>query len=140
MMPVPERELLIAMHDVARVVDIQRDRCRRGGIAGAVDVDHRGHHAGQSARSRCIFPPAHRRLAGQPRARFRQLAERQAEAWIVAQSIEIIGILIAARNREHTGTQNVIQAMDHPRWIARIGNTSRQALANPHRALGLCKQ
>ncbi|BDD65036.1 hypothetical protein Sj15T_41850 (plasmid) [Sphingobium sp. TA15] len=79
-------------------------------------------------------------MAGQPRARFRQLAERQAEAWIVAQSIEIIGILIAARNREHTGTQNVIQAMDHPRWIARIGNTSRQALANPHRALGLCKQ
>ena len=47
---------------------------------------------------------------------------------------------VAARNREHTGTQNVIQAMDHPRWIARIGNTSRQALANPHRALGLCKQ
>src|SRR3546814_6651930 len=82
--------LLIAMHDVARVVDIQRDRCRRGGIAGAVDVDHRGHHAGQFARSRCIFPPAHRRLAGQPRARFRQLAERQAEAWIVAQSIEIL--------------------------------------------------
>src|SRR3546814_16474971 len=87
-----------------------------------------------------MFPPAHRRLAGQPRARFRQLAERQAEAWIVAQSIEIIGILIAARNREHKGTQNVIQAMDHPRWIARIGNKSHQAQAKPHRWPGLGKQ
>jgi hypothetical protein len=47
---------------------------------------------------------------------------------------------VAARDREHAGTQDVIKAMDHPRRIARIGDASRKPPANPHRALGLCKQ
>ena len=122
------------------IIDIQRHRRRRGRVTGAVDVDHRGHHPGQLACGRRIFPPAHRWLAGQPRARSRQLAQRQSEARIVTQSVEIIGVLVAARDREHAGTQYVIKAMDHPRRIARIGNASRKPPAKPHRALGLCQQ
>jgi hypothetical protein len=139
-MSVPERELLIAVHDITRVIDIQRHRRRWGRIAGTVNADHRDHHPGQFTRGRCILPAAHRRLAGQPRARSRQLAQRQAEARIVAQGIEIIGVLIATRDREHTGTQNVIEAMDHPRRVTRIGDARSKLPADPHRALGLRQQ
>ncbi|MCW1985119.1 UNVERIFIED_ORG: hypothetical protein M2348_000851 [Sphingomonas sp. R1F5B] len=140
MMSVPERKLLIAMDDIAGIVDIQRHRHRRGGIAGAVDVDHCDHHAGQFARGRRILPPAHRWLAGKSRARSRQLAQRQTETRIVAQGVEIIGILIAASNREHAGTQDVIEAMDHPRRVTRIGNASCKPLADPHCTFSLRQQ
>jgi hypothetical protein len=39
MVAVPEAQLLHAMSDIAGVIDIERDRRRRRGIAGAVDVD-----------------------------------------------------------------------------------------------------
>ena len=92
------------MDDIAGIIDVQRNRCRWGRIAVAVDADHRRHHPGQFARGRGILPPAHRRLAGKPCTRSRQLAERQAEPRIVAQGIKIIGIFIAAGDREHPGT------------------------------------
>ncbi|SDT15091.1 hypothetical protein SAMN04515621_3024 [Erythrobacter sp. HL-111] len=137
MMSVPEGELLIAVHDVAGVIDIQRHRRRRSGVAGAVDVDHDPQHLCQLARARRILPAAHRRLAGQPRTRSRQLAQRKAEARIIAQSVEIIGILIAAGDREHPRAQDIFKPMNHPSRIARIGNTRRKPLAEPHHALGL---
>jgi hypothetical protein len=121
-MPVPEGELLVAVNHITGVVDVQRHRLGRGRIAGAVDVDHRGHQLRQLARGRCVLPPAHRRLTGKPRARSRQLAQRQAEARIVTQRVEVIGVLVAAGDRKDAGTQNVIQRMDHPRWIAPIGH------------------
>ena len=140
MMPVPERELLIAVHDVAGVVDIQRHRHRSSGIAGAVNVDHCRQHLRQLTRTRRILPAAHRRLAGKSCPRSRQLAQRQAEARIVAQGIEIISVLIAASDRQHPGKKDIIKAVDHPRRIAGIGNAPRKPPANPHRALSLSQQ
>ena len=79
-------------------------------------------------------------MAGKSRARSRQLAQRQAEARIIAQSVEIIGILIAARDRQHTGKEDILKSMDHPRRIARVRNTCRKLLADAHHALGLSQQ
>ena len=89
MVTVPERKLLIAVDDIAGVVDIERYRLGRHGIAGAVDADHLGHHPSQFAYGRRILPAAHRRLAGETRARSRQLAQRQAEARIVTQGVKV---------------------------------------------------
>ncbi len=55
-MAIPKRELLIAVHDIAGIIDVQRHRRRWDRIAGTVDADHRGHHPGQFARGRCILP------------------------------------------------------------------------------------
>ena len=136
-MPVPERQLLVAVHDIAGVIDVQRHRLGRGWIAGAIDVDHRGHQLRQLARGRCVLPAAHRRLTGKTRARTRQLAQRQAKAGIVTQRVEVVGILVAAGNRQNPRPQDVIQLVDHPRRIARIGNAGGQLRADPHLALGL---
>ncbi len=140
MVTVPERKLLIAVDDIAGVVDIERYRLGRHGIAGAVDADHLGHHPSQFAYGRRILPAAHRRLAGETRARSRQLAQRQAEARIVTQGVKVIGILVAARDRKHARAQDVVEAMDHPRRIAPVGNAAGKLPANPHRAFCLCQQ
>jgi hypothetical protein len=98
---VPERELLVAVHDVAGVINIQRHGLGRYRIAGTVNADHLGHHARQLARGWRILPPTHCRLTGKARPGARQLAQRQAEARIVAQSIEVVGIFVAAADRQN---------------------------------------
>jgi hypothetical protein len=44
-MGVEQRELLVAMHDIKGIVDVERHRGGRARIAGAVEVDHRVRHA-----------------------------------------------------------------------------------------------
>jgi len=39
-MCIEERELLVAVHDVHRVVDIKGHALGRSGVAGAVEIDH----------------------------------------------------------------------------------------------------
>lgn len=140
MVTVPERKLLIAVDDIAGVVDIERYRLGRHGIAGAVDADHLGHHPSQFAYGRRILPAAHRRLAGKPRARSRQLAQRQAEPRIVAQRVEVVGVLVVAGDRKDARPQDVIELVGYPRLIARIGNASRQLRAEPHLTFRLGQQ
>ena len=77
MMAVPERELLISVHDIAGIIYIQRHRRRRGRIAGAIYADHLSHHARQFACGRRILPPAHGRLAGETGTRTGQFAQGQ---------------------------------------------------------------
>lgn len=136
-MSVPERELLRAVHHVASIVDIQRHCRRRRGIARTVDIDHDRQHLGQLARARRVLPAAHGRLAGKSRARAWQLAQRQTEPRIIAQGVEIIRVLIAAGDSEHPRPQDILKAVNHPRGIARIGNTFRKPPADPHHPLGL---
>ena len=102
--------------------------------------DHRPHHARQLSRGRRVLPPAHRRLTDKTRAPSRQLADRQAEARIIAQRVKVVGVLVAAGDRKGSCPQDVLQRVDHPRLIARVGNESRKLRTEPHLALGLCQQ
>ena len=79
-------------------------------------------------------------LPGETRSRAGQLAQRQAEAGIVAQVIEVVGILVAAGDRKDPRAQDVVQRMDHPRGIAPIGDARSKPFANPHPSLGLRQQ
>jgi hypothetical protein len=126
--------------DVDRLVDIERHRRGRGGITGAVNIDHNAHHPHQFARRRCVLPAAHCRLARKADRRVGQLTDRQFEAGIVAQCVEVVGILIAAGDRQHPGLQDIPQIMDHTALIARVGNAIGQAPGNPHPTLRLSQQ
>ena len=135
-MPIPERQLLIAVNHVTGVIDVQRHRSRRLGIAGTVDAHHALHHPRQLQRRWRILPAAHRGLAHQTRPRLHQLAQRQAERRIMAQGIKVIGILVPTGDRQYPGLEDLSHAMGNPHQIARIGNTGCQRIANPQRALG----
>ena len=139
-MAIPERELLAAVDDIDRLVDVERHRHRRDRVAGAVKIDHDVHHPHQFARCRGILPAAHRRLAGETDGAAGQLARRQLEAGIVAQRIKVIGILIAAGDRQDPRLQDVGNTVDDTALVARIGNATGQAPGNAHHALRLSQQ
>jgi len=61
--------------------------------------------------------------AGQPSA-------GELERRIGAQDIEIVGILVAAADREHPGPDHVGDRMGDPRAIAPIGNAACRTLSH----------
>ena len=50
--------------------------------------------------------------------------------------IEIVGILIAAGDSEHSSAQNIDHTVRHQQWIARIGDQPRHPMCNPYAPLG----
>ena len=59
---IEKRQLLVAMHDVGGVVDIQGDGPRRARIASLQNAHHRMRHEDQRAQAGAIFPARHRGL------------------------------------------------------------------------------
>lgn len=128
------------MNDVDGIVDVERNGARRRGVARAVDVDQRAGQAADLTRRRRILPARHGRLAGETDRSVRQLAQRQFETRIVAQSIEIVGVLVAAGDRQHAGAQNVGDTVDHSTLIARISDAGGEPICDLQTPFGLRKQ
>ena len=61
-MGVEQRELLMAVNDIHRVVDVELHCLRRLRIAGAVEIDHHAHQANQIAQGGCVLPARDGRL------------------------------------------------------------------------------
>ena len=57
-----QRELLMAVNDIHRVVDVEHHCVRRLRVAGAVEIDHYPHQANQIAQARRVFPARDGRL------------------------------------------------------------------------------
>ena len=72
-------------------------------------------------------------MAGQPERVARQFAERQLETRIMAQGVEIVGAFIPARDRQHTGTRDVGDPVDHSTLIARISDAGGEPIRDPNR-------
>ena len=137
-MGVEQGKLLVPMHHVERVVDVQRHRRRRRGIAGTPDIDHHCHQAENFPQGGRILPTRHRRLRAQIPSAVGQAAAGQFERRITAESVEIIGVFPAAGDGQDAGAQDVGQRVDHPRRIAGIGDHRRQLVgqAQPPVRLG----
>jgi hypothetical protein len=56
---VEQRQLLVAVHWVAGIVDVERDGRGRGGEAAAEDIDQRRRHPRRLKPRRCVLQPAH---------------------------------------------------------------------------------
>src|SRR5258708_6014625 len=55
-MSVEQRELLMAVDDIHRIVDVERHRFGRYRIAGTVEIDHYAHQSDEIAQGRRILP------------------------------------------------------------------------------------
>ena len=73
-MSVEERQLLVAVHGIAGVVDIQRDGGGRGGEGAAEEIDQRRRHARHLDARRRVLQAAHGGLGTEVAAAFRRLA------------------------------------------------------------------
>jgi hypothetical protein len=137
---IEQRELLMPVHDVDGVVDVQRNCGGRTAVAGAVEVDHGVGHAHHLAQVGRVLPARHGRLRAQVAAAVREPPAGQLEAGIVAHMIEVVGILVAAGDGEHAGAQDVGDTMRDEQGIAWIGDQPREPLGDPQAPLGGCQQ
>ena len=139
-MGVEQRELLMAVNDIPRIVDVERHGLRRSRVAGAVEIDHHPHQADQIAQVRCILPARDGRLRAQVPAAIRQAATGQLERRIEPEPIEVVGVFAAAGNGEDAGAQNIGQQMGDPVRIAPVGDYSGELVGDAQPPLRLRQQ
>ena len=137
---VEQRELLVAMNPVAGVVDVEHDRRRRGIEGTAEDVDQGSRQAPRLAERGRVLEPAHGRLRTEIAAALRRPADRQFEQRIAAQIVAIVGVLIAAGDREHPEPQHRRQRVNRPRRVAPFPDAAGQRRGQPEPALRRTQQ
>ncbi|MGY4447782.1 hypothetical protein ACVWZR_002442 [Bradyrhizobium sp. i1.3.1] len=125
-MSVEQRELLMAVDDIAGVVDVERDGCRLARVAIHPCIDQGVGQADHVAQARRILQPRQSRLGTQIPVRVRQPTAGELERRIRPQMIEVIGVLVAAADREHPGAEHMDKAVHDPRRIAPIREHPRQ--------------
>ncbi len=123
---VEQRQLLVPVHRVAGVVDIERDRYRRRREGAAEEVDQGGRQAPRLGPRGRVLEPAHGRLRTELRAALRRPADGQLEQRIGAQGVAIVGVFIAAGDREHAEPQHRRQRVTITRSCA--GTISRRSV------------
>jgi hypothetical protein len=109
------------VHDVERVVDVERDLSRRRRKRGAELVDERRRQAHRLSAARHVLQPAHGRLRAQVGAALGAAADSQLQERVSSEPVEIVAILVAAADREYTRLDQLDQLMLDPGWIARVG-------------------
>jgi hypothetical protein len=96
---VEARELLLPVHAVQGVVDVEHDPPRHRGEAVAEQLDQGHHHPLESRGPGQVLEPAHRRLGAQVRAGLGQPADRHLERRVGTQGIAIVGVRVAGRDQ-----------------------------------------
>ena len=139
-MRIEQRQLLMAMRDVAGVVDIERDGWRRRGVTGAIKIDEDAAKLHDFAQARRILPTRHGRLRAQIVARIGQAPAGELESRILAQMIEIVRILVAAGDGENARAKNAVERMGDQQGIAWINDDGRELARHAQPALGLPQQ
>lgn len=126
-MRVEQRQLLMAMHRVAGVVDVENDRLGRPVVTGAELIHHRAHQTGDLDPRRRVLEPRHGRLRAQRPAALRRPAHRHLEDRILPQLVAVVGILVARRDREHPQPQHLLDRVIDAVGIAAVVEARRQA-------------
>ena len=92
-MGIEERQLLVAVNDINSVINVERHRCGRGRIAGAIEIDHDTHQPDQVAQRGRVLPARDGRLRAQIGPAVGQPSTGQLESRVAAQPVEIVGVL-----------------------------------------------
>ena len=137
---VEQRQLLLAVHRIAGVVDVERDRRRRDREGAAEDIDQGSRHARHLAARGRVLQTAHGGLRTEIAAALRRPAHGQFEEGIAAQGVAVVGILISAGDREHAEAKHRRQRVDHPLRVAPLPDATRQRLGQAEPAFGPAQQ
>ena len=131
-MGVEQRQLLTAVDDIERVVDVEHHRRRRRGIAGTVELDQDPAEPQQIAQARRVLPARHGRLAHQVGTALGQAPAGELERGVGAQTVEIVGVRVAAGDGEDAREQDLGQRVNHPRRVTAIGDHGGELPGDPH--------
>src|ERR1019366_7765215 len=83
-MGIEQRHLLVPVHRIGGVVDVQHDPLGWMRVALAPEVHHAARHSYQRAQVRGVFQSLNCRLRGQTAAAFGQLPASHLEGWVMA--------------------------------------------------------
>src|SRR6201990_2174686 len=134
-MRVEHRQLLMAMHDIEGIVDVQRYRGGRLVIAAAIQRHHGPHQPDHLAQARRILATRHGWLRAQIAPAIRQVTAGKFEGGITPQIIEFVGIFVAAGNGQYASAQDVGKRMNNPRRVAPIGDLRSKPVGDSHAPL-----
>ncbi len=137
---VEKRQILMAMNDVERVVDVKRHAFGRRGIARQPKIEQDLAEADDGAQIRQILDPRAGRLGAQIQTAIRQPPASELEGRIAVQPVEIVGVLVAARDHEDAGAQNVGHGAREPVRITRIADHRGKPLGQAQALLGRGQQ
>jgi len=137
---IEERKLLVAVDDIDGVVNVERHRRWRGGVAGAIEIDHDPHQADKVAQRGRVLPARDGGLRAQIGSGVGQSPAGELERRVAAQSVKIVSIFVAAGDRENPGAQNIGQPMDDPAGIAFVRDHCREPLGKAKPPLRLRQQ
>ena len=87
-----------------------------------------------------VLQPAHGGLGTEIAAALRRPADRQLEQRIGAQGVAVVGVLVAAGDREHPETQHGRQRVDRPRRVAPLPDAAGQRLGQAEPPFGRAQQ
>ena len=139
-MGVEERELLMPVHNIAGVVDIENDGGGLPIVGGHPLIDERPCQPDRVLQRRRVLQPRQRRLRTQVGARVGQPPASEFEGGIDAQGVKIVGVFVAAGDRQDAGANHVRQRVRDAQRVAAIGKPMRQSLRDPQPTLGHRKQ
>ena len=126
----------MAVHDIAGVIDVQGDGCGLARVAIHPCVDQGVGQADHVAQARSILQARQRRLGTQIATAVRQPSAGQLECRIGPQVIEVVGVLVAAADREHAGPEHIDEAVHDPRRIAPTREHPGQLVGQTETPLG----
>ena len=87
-----------------------------------------------------VLQAAHGRLRTEVAAAFRRPAHGQLKQGVDAQGVAVVGVLVAAGDREHAEAKQRGERVNHQRRIAPVADATRQRLGQAETALRLTQQ
>jgi hypothetical protein len=131
-MRVEQRQLLLAMHGIIGVVDVEHDVARRPRETAAVEIDLAETDPRECAPVGDVLQPRQRRLAHQVGAGFGRTADGDLQCGIGAQHVDVVAVLVAGGDHEHPGHRHLDVAVPGAEWIALVAQGSGDRLGDGH--------
>ena len=122
---VEECELLLAMHGIVGVVDVEHDCAGRSREAAAVEIDLAEPDARQRTPVGQVLEPGQRRLAHQIAAAVGCAADGDLQGGIGPQRVDVIAVLVAGGDHDHPRHRHLGVAVPHAARIAIVARAVR---------------
>ena len=127
-MRVEERKLLLAVHGIVRVVDVEHDCSGRPRQAAAVEIDLAEPYARERTPVGQVLEPGQGGLAHQVGAALGCAADGDLQGRIGTQRVHIITVLVAGGDHDHPRHRHLGEAVPDAGRIAIVTERSRNRL------------
>ena len=137
---IEQAQLLMAMHRIEGIVDVEHDLTGRTRKGLAVEPDHLLAHPDQGACIGQVFHARDRGLRTQGCPGFGITLQRELEAGVMTQDGRVVAVLISGGNHHDPEADDVAQAVLHLGRITRVHHASGKPLCQSCFALDLAQQ